>query len=130
MVDLNGDPISTNMFNITNISPSGFTNTSLAQVAGQNTISGTVSIAANTTAYVQVTGSLNQIPYNNQLINNVSVLPAAGDEDFDLTNNYASLTIPVIAEDVDLTLIRTATSSECLDYIDGNSYELRVDRKS
>src|SRR5690554_579432 len=126
MVDLNGDPISTDMFDITNISPTGFTNTNLAQVAGQNTISGTVSIAANTTAYVQVTGSLNQIPYNNQLINNVSVLPAAGGEDFDLTNNYASLTIPVIAEDVDLTLIRTATSSECLDYTNGNSYELRV----
>lgn len=126
LLDINGNPIPTSMFDIETITTSGFTNANIAQVAGENKITGTVSIAPGTTGFVQVTGRLTAIPESNQLINRVSVMPTGNDRDFDLGNNIAEVNTPVIAENVDLMLIKETIEEECLNSSTGNTYELRV----
>lgn len=130
LLDVNGAAIPTSMFVITpgSITTTGFTSSNISQVTGQNKLTGTLSIAPNTTGYITVTGTMqaNQIPASNTLINKVSVMPAGSDTDFDLGNNIAVVNTPVMAEDVDLILIKKAVGAECLDQTNGNTAELRV----
>ena len=128
LIDINGDPISTSMFTIGTISSSGFDSININQVSGENKIEGDLTIPPNTTGYVTVTGTLNEIPTSNVLRNKVTVL-STGDDDFDLGNNTSIVNTPVIAENVDLVLEKTTIGDECLDPVSGNTYELRVINK-
>jgi len=127
LVDVDGNAIPATMFTMNpNLTVTGANNHSLVKISGQNRITGNITIPANTTAYVRVTGTLSVIPPSNILTNRVTVLPTGNDKDFDLSNNTAEINLPVIAENVDLLLQKTTIGAECIDATIGNTYEVNV----
>lgn len=107
LTDANGDMISPSMFQITNISHTGFlSGTTLPSTSETNEISGTLNMAANSKGYITVTGRLHAVPAGNVLINTASALPT-DISDPDLENNTASISTPVIAENVDMVISKT-----------------------
>ncbi|WCM41138.1 hypothetical protein MG290_09225 [Flavobacterium sp. CBA20B-1] len=114
------------MFTINTVTPTNFTNANLSIDSNQNTIQGTITVPAQTTGLVTVVGTLNAIPFYNVLINKVRVLPTGTDKDFDLANNYATVSTPVIAENVDLLLQKQTIGENCIDPVNGNTFEIKV----
>lgn len=126
LTDTNGNLVPKTMFNIANITNSGFlSGTTLTQSTTTNEISGSLNLAANSVGIITVTGTLSSIPTGNTLKNTVNVMPT-DITDNDLGNNTAVVTTPVIAEDVDLTLLKQTIGQECINYTTGNTYEIRV----
>ncbi|MDP5202349.1 hypothetical protein [Flavobacterium sp. DG2-3] len=112
-------------FVITNISHSGFlTGTNLPTSSPINSFTGTVNLAANSTGRIVVTGHLlnDQIPVGNVLTNS-SEVSSTTITDEDLGNNKASVTVPVLAEDVDLVLTEQADNL-CVE--GAHNFKLRV----
>lgn len=128
LLDINGSPIPTSMFTIDNISHSGFNSINIAEVSNENKVEGDLNIDSHTIGYITISGTLNAIPPSNVLRNSVTVLPTNG-LDFDLGNNTSTVSTPVIAENVDLTLEKAALDQTCLDPVNGNSFELHVTNK-
>lgn len=125
LTDTEGNTIPNSMFDITSISHSGFgPGTSLPTTASSNEFSGSLNMAANSTAQITVTGTLNDIPNGNQLINTSTALPT-DITDEDLQNNTSEVKTPVIAEGVDLVVDKIADQS-CLDQTNGNDFTVRV----
>ena len=121
-----GNLVAPDMFSITGISSSGFlAGTSLPSTSATNEFTGSLNMAPNTTGKITVSGILKKVPARNLLVNTASALPT-DITDKDLENNTSIVRTPVIAENVDLTLQKQTIGNPCIDYINGNSYELRV----
>lgn len=109
-------------FYIESITPSGFSNTPtfVRDNANGKISSTTISMAANTIAYIVVRGRLTTIPDNNLLVNSATVTPPY---DEDMNNNTSTVQTPVIAEDVDLMPVQDIDDA-CAD--GSNTYTVRV----
>ncbi|PKD20023.1 hypothetical protein APR41_15235 [Salegentibacter salinarum] len=129
LTDGEGNSIPNGMLNITDISHSGFTSASLpSPTAGtpitSGNFNGTVGLSANSTGKITVKGTLTDIPEGNLLQNRVNI---ENNEitDSDLANNTATVSTPVIAEGVDLTIEKDA-NQQCLDVTNGNEFTITV----
>ena len=88
-----------NGFQITGITSTGFTSGTLSQALLSNRITGTMSMAANSTATVTVTGTLrNYLPAGGFLVNTATAKPPLDD---DLNNNTSKVETPVLVEGID-----------------------------
>lgn len=125
LLDVSGNPIPTSMFSVEEITNSGFDSVDILKISGENRIEGNLSISPNTTAYITIKGRLLAVPPSNVIRNRVTVLPTNG-VDFDLGNNTAMVNTPVLAENVDLMLEKVTLDEDCLDAVNGNSFELKV----
>lgn len=126
LVNIDGTAIPISMFEIDEvIVGTEFTSANLSIVEGKNIVGGILSIPSNSVGNITIIGRLKGIPKSNLLVNRVSLLPTGGDEDYDLSNNFAELAIPVIAEEVDLTL-QTTVDKRCFDPDNGNNFEVKV----
>lgn len=125
LTDANDDQIAASMFTITNISHSGFLpGTSLPTTSSSNQFTGTLNLAANTTATITVKGTLNAVPFGNVLKNTAKVTPT-DIMDQDLGNNISTVSIPVISEQSDLVISQTVDQS-CLNTTSGNTFTINV----
>ena len=125
LTDGNGTQIPPSMFTITSISHTGFlTGTNLPATSAANQFSGTLNMAANSTGRIIISGELSasQIPTGNIITNKTEVSPT-DISDEDLGNNTAEITVPVLAEDVDLIPIEESNNF-CL--TGSNQFKLRV----
>ncbi|MDV6167835.1 hypothetical protein R1T16_05325 [Flavobacterium sp. DG1-102-2] len=105
-------PEGTSGFDITSITTSGFVTAAMPNVASltTNEISGTLVLAANTTAYITIVGRLYTLPDGSILQNTASAIPPL---DEDLNNNTSIVRTPVTAENVDLLLTKMVTE-QCI----------------
>lgn len=129
LTDGEGNTIPSGMLDIIDIDHSGFTNSSLPTPTAATPITsgnfnGTVGLPANSTGKITVTGTLTDIPKGNLLQNTVHI---ENNEitDPDLANNTATVSTPVIAEGVDLTIEKDAVQ-QCLDAANGNEFTVTV----
>ena len=125
LTDGNGNQISPTMFTITNIAHTGFlTGTNLPTTSATNQFTGTLNMAANSTARIIISGELaaNQIPAGNIITNRTEVSPT-DITDEDPGNNIAEVTVPVLAENVDLVPIEESNNF-CVS--GANQFKLRV----
>lgn len=125
LTDGNGNLIAPSMFTITSISHTGFlSGTNLPVTSAVNQFSGTLNMAANSTGRIIISGELapNQIPASN-LLTNVTNVSSTDITDEDLGNNTAEITVPVLAEDVDLVPIEEGNNF-CV--TGANQFKLRV----
>ncbi|MCK7555994.1 hypothetical protein MKQ70_13565 [Chitinophaga sedimenti] len=124
LTDANGNMVPLSAFTITNVTTNGFNaGTTAGSSSTENKITGSLNIAANTTAKITITGTLNSVPDGNQLNNNASITPT-DISDPDLDNNVTTASTPVLAEDIDVTLTKTVTDP-CLN-TSGNTFEIIV----
>lgn len=90
-----------------------------------NIIRGTVSVAANRTGRIRVTGILKQTPPGNHVVNTVKLHVPEG-TDQDTLNNVSSVRTPVYAQGVDLILGDIIPDGRCIDYVNGNTFTVQV----
>lgn len=133
LTDVNGVALPQGSFIITQISAdANFTTGTVNLPSPSDTspittgsFSGSVGLPANTSGIITVKGYLNNyIPEGNSLKNTVEV-ESSEITDEDLENNTATVSTPVIAEKVDLTLQKEAENT-CLDTTTGNTFEINV----
>ncbi|SUI97825.1 Uncharacterised protein [Sphingobacterium spiritivorum] len=123
-----GNLVTPDMFTINSISYSGFlAGTTLPSTSATNEFTGSLNLAKKTTGRITVTGTLNKIPVGNILTNTTNVMPT-DITDQDLENNTSVVNTPVIAEDVDLTLLSNVPDA-CIDPGAGNNFEIKVVNK-
>lgn len=125
LTDGNGNQITPSMFTITSISHTGFlAGTNLPATSAINQFTGTLNMSANSTGRIIISGELavNQIPAGNSITNTTSVNPT-DITDEDLGNNTAEVTVPVLAENVDLVPVEESNNF-CV--TGANQFKLRV----
>ncbi len=121
-----GNLVTPDMFTIESISHTGFlAGTTLPTSSVTNEFSGSLNMAAKTVGRIIVTGRLKKVVAGNLLVNTATALPT-DITDEDLENNTSIVRTPVIAENVDLILQKQTLGNPCIDYTNGNGYELRV----
>ncbi|NTD97538.1 tandem-95 repeat protein [Agrobacterium tumefaciens] len=109
LTDAKGNPLQNGAFTINSITPTGFISSNFTP-ASPNTsgsITGSFNIAANATAKIVVSGSLNTIPTGNVLNNTVNIT-TTDIQDEDLNNNTSVSSIPVQATGTDAIIDKTA----------------------
>lgn len=130
--DAYGNTLTTGTFEITDIAivpdPDVWITTPSSPTIGQtrpNIIEGKVSIAANSTGYIRVRGTLKLTPPGNHVVNTVKLHVPEG-TDQDTLNNISHVRTPVYAEGVDLILGDIVPDGRCIDYVDGNTFMVQV----
>lgn len=99
--DANGNNIPAGMFDITNITATGFASgttlpsPSVANPISSGSFTGNLNLAGNSTGIINVTGRLKAKPTGNVLQNTASITPPNGLAD-DPTNNISTVSTPVI----------------------------------
>lgn len=116
--DGNGNLLPTSIANsagflIETINQSNFTGGTVTQVFLTNRLTGTMSMAANSTATVTVTGRLvnSYLPAGNRIFNTATATPPSDD---DLNNNTSTVKTPVIREGIDFVPTHTVDEN-CAD---------------
>lgn len=125
----NGEMIDPNVFEITSITTTGFDQVSGFATGNNLSITnghfeGTLSLKANSTGKIIVHGKLSEIPEGN-LLNNTTSAFATQTTDFNLQNNTATVSTPVVSEKADLVITNSLDQS-CLDKTNGNEVTLTV----
>lgn len=125
LTDGNGEVLSSNAFEISNITHTGFKQgTELPNSSATNEFTGSLNLAANSTGRIKVTGILKKVAAGNVITNTSSALPT-DITDEDIGNNTSTVNIPIIAEGVDLVVEKSVDQS-CLDESNGNVFKLKV----
>lgn len=124
LTDANGTLIPLSAFNISSVTFTGFlTGTTVTKSATLNQIDGSLNMAAGATGKITVVGTLSAVPAGNTL-RNTAVIDPTDITDLDPDNNTSVVNTPVLAEDVDLTLVKTV-SNPCLS-TSGNTFSMTV----
>ncbi|MBB5438855.1 putative repeat protein (TIGR01451 family)/gliding motility-associated-like protein [Pedobacter sp. AK017] len=125
LTDANGVLIPLSAFNISSVSHTGFlAGTTVNKTGTTNEILGSLNMAAGATGKITVTGTLSAVPAGNTLRNTATINPT-DITDLDPENNVAVVNTPVLAEDVDLTISKTA-AVPCLNAASGNDFNVVV----
>lgn len=127
--DGEGNPIPDGMFVITSITTADFSpdavNLPTSFPLPSGSFTGSVGLPANSTGIITVTGYLDgQVPIGNVLNNTVTI---SNNEitDQDLENNTSTVSVPVLAEQVDM-VIEKKMDDYCLNATSGNTITLIV----
>lgn len=109
LTDAKGNALSNGAFTINSIIPTGFTSANFTPASPNTTgrIAGSFDIAANASAKIVVSGSLNTIPTGNVLNNTVNIT-TTDIQDQDINNNTSVASIPVQATGTDAFIDKTA----------------------
>lgn len=131
--DGDGNPLPDGMFKITDITADAnflsgsvnLPNPTPSSPITNGSFSGSVGLPANASGIIKVTGYLDgQIPYGNLLHNAVEV---SNNEitDQDLENNRSTISVPVLAEKVDMVIDKTVDDF-CINTTGGNTFTIHV----
>lgn len=116
MHDRAGNTLGTGVFQITNITATGFTSADLPTTfpLETNEVAGTLSLGADATGYITITGVLSGLPPGNAVYNTATATPDPTEIiDPDPGNNTHTVQTPVITEGADLG-VEVSTDSTCL----------------
>ncbi|MGK6352493.1 hypothetical protein [Parapedobacter sp. DT-150] len=111
-----GNTLDTDLFQVTNITATGFTAANLptAFPLGSNQVTGTLALAPDATGYITITGRLLGLPPRNLVYNSATATPDPTEIiDPDLGNNTHTVQTPVITEGIDLG-VQVSTDATCL----------------